>query len=201
MESQKSKMDTILDCVYYLVNRPKIWFSTISGKAYNKPINITLLLTFKCNLNCISCFFDKKENKQVLTKKEIFKLIDQFKMWGIKQITLSGGEPLVRNELLEIITYIKKKGLWVGIITNGTLITKNISKKFSELGVNKVSVSIDGIGKINDKIRGGNNFKRSIRGLNLLLKENIPEIRINSVITSKNLENIEKIYDFAKKRE
>ena len=69
-------------------------------------------------------------------------------------VLFSGGEPLTRPDLFELIEYAGQQGMRAVISTNGTLITADIARKIKQKGVSYVGISLDGIGEVNDKFRG-----------------------------------------------
>lgn len=153
-------------------------------------------LTRGCNLRCIHCLNNSgtiKDNE--LTKDEWISIINKFSNLGVQEIRFTGGEPLLFNGIYELIKYATKNGICTSLGTNGTLITKQIAKKLSESGLKKAIISIDGNRKIHDSIRGKGNYKKSMKGLKYLKKNNI-DVRINSVIMKSNMDDI---INFSKK--
>ena len=74
--------------------------------------------------------------------------------FGVPVLLFSGGEPLLRKDLFEVISLARERGLRLGLSTNGTLITDEVAKKISNLGFAEVGISLDGIGANNDRFRG-----------------------------------------------
>ena len=103
------------------------------------------------------------------------KIIDQIKRFQ-PRIHLSGGEPFVYPEIVDLISYIKKSGLFLAITTNGTFLSKH-AEEIIRMNVNRIHISIDGPKEIHDKIRGvKGTFDRIMTGLakiNKLKKHNI----------------------------
>jgi MoaA/NifB/PqqE/SkfB family radical SAM enzyme len=136
-----------------------------------------------------------------LTFSEIKRIIDEIS--GFKpfepSFTITGGEPFLRNDILEIMKYIELKGLRYSFITNGSLITKKIADKIVELNPVGITFSIDGPEEIHDEIRGVNGtFKKAIRALTMIRSQkNIP-ITINCVISAINLPYLEDMVYLAK---
>jgi MoaA/NifB/PqqE/SkfB family radical SAM enzyme len=140
--------------------------------------------------------------KKELTFSEIKRIIDEVS--GFKPLkpsfSITGGEPFLRNDILEIMKYIEFEGLRYSFITNGSLITKKIADKIVELNPAGIMFSIDGPEDIHDEIRGVNGtFKKAIRALTMIrsLKKNIP-ITINCVISAINLPYLEDMVYLAK---
>ena len=156
---------------------------------FNRKINyLRVSVTDRCDLRCVYCM---KENMTFLPKKEILsfeeieRLCDNFIDLGINKIRLTGGEPLVRKDILKLIKQlnIKKKYTHlneVTLTTNGTLL-KIYAKDLKENGIDRINVSLDTIdeNKYNQITRFGN-LKKVMSGINEAKKNNI-KIKINVV--------------------
>jgi len=135
-----------------------------------------LHITNLCNLKCKHCYASAgNELNNELTYDEIIDIIDQLAEMNINYITVSGGEPLARKDVYEIIQYIKSKNINVMITTNGTLIDEEVVKKLKELKIDSVQVSMDShIPEIHDKFRGvEGSFDRAVQAIKLCKKNNI----------------------------
>ncbi|KNY28060.1 putative heme d1 biosynthesis radical SAM protein NirJ1 [Pseudobacteroides cellulosolvens] len=124
--------------------------------------------TRTCNLKCMHCY-SQSENKKYdgeLTTDEAKKLIDDLSDFKVPVILISGGEPLVREDLLEIIRYTNTRSIRCTISTNGTLIDREHAKKFKQLGVGYIGISLDGIGRSHDAFRGvSGSFDNALKGI------------------------------------
>ncbi|MBF0252420.1 MAG: radical SAM protein [Candidatus Omnitrophica bacterium] len=120
-----------------------------------KPI-VVWNVTRTCNLNCIHCYTSStsKIYSDELTTDEGKALIDDLAVFGVPSLLFSGGEPLMRKDIFELIGYATTKGIRTVISTNGTLIDQSVAKKLKELNISYVGISLDGIGDNNDKFRG-----------------------------------------------
>ncbi len=121
-----------------------------------KPV-VVWNMTRRCNLKCVHCYaFAEGEGYKgkELSTEEGKRLIDDLSDFGVPVILFSGGEPLLREDLPLLIDYAVKKGLRAVISTNGTLITEERARIFSELALSYIGVSLDGIGGVNDVFRG-----------------------------------------------
>lgn len=170
------------------------------------PYEIDFHITYKCNLSCKMCFnpeWNKCEayEEEPLSTKRIKELIDEFESIGVKSITLTGGEPLIRKDIKEIIEYASsKKGLKKSIQTNGTLMTQEIADILCKEGW-YVVFSFDGsCSDIHDKIRGKGSFDSAIAGFNKLLKAKesfgIGGLRTHMVLQKENITDIFAYADF-----
>lgn len=128
----------------YLVENDFI--SDVEFRNEQTPIIAYLHLTNKCNLHCVGCYsFDERRNKcEDLSTEEILNAIDQLSDVRIRNLVFSGGEPLLRRNILQIVEYAKTvaKIPNVVLITNGTIFNKKILSELSKF-VDTVSVSLD----------------------------------------------------------
>ncbi len=133
------------------------WRNSVRENSYSHddgfsapPSVVTFAVTDYCNLNCKMCPFQRSDLEQKhLDFALIKKVIDQ--IYPSKPyISLCGrGEPFMHPEFFEIVRYIKSKGLWCAVDTNGTLIEKNVDQLLSSK-IDLVNVSIDSVGEIQD---------------------------------------------------
>ncbi|WP_026895317.1 radical SAM/SPASM domain-containing protein [Clostridiisalibacter paucivorans] len=113
-------------------------------------------ITRMCNYKCKHCYSNSNglRVKNELSIDEIYNIVDQFKEMNVPVILLSGGEPLMREGILDIIKYIRDKNIRVSLSTNGSLIDKNIAYQLKDMGISYVGISIDGTQYTNDIFRG-----------------------------------------------
>lgn len=147
-------------------------------------------ITHECNLRCTHCLNNSgiKVLNQ-LTDEEIFNLIIEFSKAGMQEIRFTGGEPLIHKKVYDFIALAHKLGLYTSIGTNGTLITKDVSKKLKLAGLDKAIVSIDGTEKTHDAIRGEGNYQKAMDGIKNLEANEI-KVRINAVIMKSNMDDV-----------
>ncbi|MDO8609620.1 MAG: radical SAM protein [bacterium] len=155
-----------------------------------------------CNFFCKHCGSSagRKFFKGELTTKEIkdvFKdVADHYNPKKI-MIAITGGEPLVRKDLFEVMEYVSSLGFPWGMVTNGFLVTKEIVQKMKKAGMRTVVVSIDGIGVIHDTFRGMKNaYEHAIRAVKLLAEEKfLDDLQITTTIHKGNFHLLDKMYD------
>jgi radical SAM family uncharacterized protein len=152
-------------------------------------------LTYNCNLKCKMCPFWKRSSKDLSLAKEKA-ILRQIYDAGICGVAFEGGEPLLREDLVEILAFSRSLPLHTSLITNGTLLKSRIDE--IEPYINGVVyVSLDGLEKTHDMIRGVNGgFKKSLQGI-AAAKEKVP-VTINTTIMAENLHEIEDIVLLAK---
>lgn len=162
----------------------------------NQLIYLFWDVTGKCNLHCVHCRELSKQASNELTLKEASDFIIEAKKLGAQFVGLLGGEPLLRKDIFEIIRFIKEKGLGVGLGTNGTLINNTLALKIKNTDVDFCFISIDGMEKTHDAIRGKGAFKKALRGIKLLKKKKIP-CGIRMTLMKGNSGDIRKVIDLA----
>ena len=91
------------------------------------PISVNISVTDRCNFSCTHCNIPKRQSKELATK-EIFTIVDALDKAGTMKISLCGGEPLMRQDIGQIIDYIKSKKIMADIVTNGALVRQKIDE-------------------------------------------------------------------------
>jgi radical SAM protein with 4Fe4S-binding SPASM domain len=158
-------------------------------------------ITRACNLKCIHCYNDSGMNKPCndLLTNEAKAVIDDLSQFSVPSILFSGGEPLMRPDLFELIEYAGKRGLRTVISTNGTLITADTAKKIKDNGVSYVGISLDGIGEVNDKFRGAAGaFNKAVKGIRNCKAADV-RVGLRLTLTKRNVQDIEALFDFFEK--
>lgn len=159
-------------------------------------------ITRRCNLRCVHCRSSSEIEVQEhpdFSTEEAFRVIDDISSFAKPVMVLSGGEPLMRNDVFEISRFGTDKGLRMCLATNGTLVNDIICQKIKDSGIRIVSLSLDGSEeKVHDDFRCQSGaFAGSIRAAELFRKHGI-EFIINSSFTKRNQEEIPKVYALAK---
>lgn len=127
------------------ITRTGFYYRLINKKEHY-PWICQIEFTYRCNLNCVHCYCKGSEDKdKELTTQEWKKIIDEIQKEGCIFLLFTGGEPLVRDDFLEIYTYAKEKGLIIGIFTNGTLFTEGIVNYFKKLPPASVEITLNSI--------------------------------------------------------
>jgi len=164
------------------------------------PRIISWNTTFRCNLKCSHCYMDaNKENPQKeLTTEQGKKLIDQIVAVSKPILVLSGGEPLLRDDIFELAKYGTEKGLKVTMGTNGTLITDDVAKQLFDSGVKTVAVSVDSdSSKFHDQFRGIKGaWQKTMEGIIACLHNGL-DVQFNITVTQQNYQNLENIFSLA----
>jgi len=127
------------------------------------PLMVALNITNLCNLDCPFCYFKNPQMKFTeYTTQELLDYIDQFYALGTRIFLLQGGEPLMRQDLKQIISHIKKKGAFCRLSTNGWFAAERIEWL---VDADQVSFSLDGNREVSDKIRGKGVYDRVVAGM------------------------------------
>lgn len=124
--------------------------------------------TRTCNLKCKHCYADSDSRiyREELNTKEAKKFINDLEKFKVPVILFSGGEPLLRKDLFELITYARECNIRSTISTNGTLIDRDTANTLKKCGVGYVGVSLDGIGENHDEFRGTKgSFDDALKGI------------------------------------
>ncbi len=163
----------------------------------NKLKEAIISITNRCNLKCRMCDIphNKKEELGASKWKEI---ITDISLLGAETIVFSGGEPLLREDLLELICFSKGKGLKVCITSNGRLIDEEKAAELSNAKVDVVNISLDGPKEIHDFLRGENSFEKTISALDNLKKNGI-ETTIATMVCSYNYLHLPQVVHLAAK--
>ncbi|MGC8948434.1 MAG: radical SAM protein [Thermoprotei archaeon] len=155
------------------------------------PFSVSWEITSRCNLNCAYChhFFEKYKE---ITFQQALLLIQNLIKNDIFELTITGGEPLLRKDLLNIMSYAIDHGLGINLVTNGTLITNEIARKLSKYDI-YVTISLDGSSsQINDALRGLGTFKKIIKAC-LMLREAGVRFHLLATICYKNIADINRL--------
>ena len=172
---------------------------------YLRKVNyLRVSVTDRCDLRCVYCMKEKMQflpRKDILTLEEIERLCDNFIELGVEKIRLTGGEPLVRNDIIKLIEKLNTKKektnlKEITLTTNGTLL-KKYAKLLKLNGINRINVSLDTINpeKYNKITRFGN-IEKVFDGINESLDEGI-KIKINTVVIKDfNEDEIEKLINW-----
>ncbi len=172
-----------------------------------KPNLLIFDITHRCNINCNICDIRKDKQINEFTAKEIIGIVSQAIKWGVPSFVLSGGEPLLRKDVFEVLSFCKENKYPIGILTNGTLLDKAMLQRLKPYlisGCLSLTVSLDAVSpSIHDKIRGHKGaFKKTVAALKSLakMKKRYPCINYGtiSIILNDNLEEIPELMRFLK---
>ncbi|HXT27632.1 MAG TPA: radical SAM protein [Vicinamibacterales bacterium] len=176
---------------------------------FARPYVVSWNLTYRCNLACEHCYLDaggsplvRTENfadRSELGTEECFRVIDEIAAFAPECLTiLTGGEPLLRRDILEIVRRAAERGLWVVVGTNGVRITENLANRLAEAGARGLSLSLDALDADRHdrfrRVRGA--WQNTVEGAEILNRTGLPFI-VQTTAGSHNLGELEAIADFA----
>jgi 12,18-didecarboxysiroheme deacetylase len=164
--------------------------------ADKKPV-VVWNVTRRCNLKCVHCYSrsEDRDYRGELSLEEGKSLIDDLAEFGSPVILFSGGEPLVRRDILDLIQYAVDSGRRAVVSTNGTLITESLAEQLSEIGVSYVGISLDGLEEVHDAFRGvPGTFARVMRAIKHCQARDL-KVGLRFTINRRNFCDIPGIFD------
>lgn len=156
-----------------------------------------IYLTNDCNLQCKHCWISSGESNASVKQinADLYKrFLDQAKGLGLKSVSFSGGEPLIKKKILFMLfDYCHKLGINISLETNGTLIDKNCVKKIKQYKIS-ISISLDGsTAELHEKQRGVRGcFHKALNSIKMLTEEKHP-ITVIMAISKDNVSDIQKM--------
>jgi radical SAM protein with 4Fe4S-binding SPASM domain len=181
-------------------------------EGFTRPYVVSWNLTYRCNLACEHCYLDAggtplvgTENfadRSELGTEECFGVIDQIAAFAPECLTiLTGGEPLLRRDILDIVQRAAERDLWVVVGTNGVRITENLARRLAQAGARGLSLSLDALDPDRHdrfrNVRGA--WRNTVEGADILGRVGLPFI-VQTTAGSHNLGELEAIADFAHDR-
>jgi len=169
----------------------------------SQPREIVIEVTDRCNLNCPFCFnklyINRIDAAKELAKEEIKKIIMKISEADVKVIRFTGGEPLLRKDIFELMDFAFQKGLKVWLNTNATLINRENVKKIVKY-VDNVLIPLNSFDMQHERhVTGSDGFKSKLKGIILLKKNGIRYLRCGTVATKENILNLEKLHNLVKR--
>ena len=165
-----------------------------------KPLFAWFSLTAACNLDCKYCFIDAKyyppESKEPmhheLSTKEVCDIIDNIHEAGTEIVMFAGGEPTLREDLVDIVKYTASR-LNTAMNTNGYLLDERLCLDLARAGLSQVKVSIDGFKENHDCNRGEGSFQQAMDSLKYLSMVGIPKVMLIMTLSSQNYDELERM--------
>ncbi len=156
-------------------------------------------ITQRCYHACKHCYAAGEQFQGEATPQETIRIID--KILNLKndfniRVTLTGGEPLLRDDVFEIASLLLENNVPISLTTNGILVRKNITKIINS-GIMQIQVSIDGMRSVHDYLRGLNSFDSAIHALRLLKRENLMP-SVMTTVNSFNFKQLPEIIDLVR---
>jgi MoaA/NifB/PqqE/SkfB family radical SAM enzyme len=134
------------------------------------PTVATLVVTENCNGRCLTCNYWRNQSTDELTLGEIDGVLAELKELGVRGISITGGEPLLREDLPEIVRACSRLGFReVQLLTNGLLLEQDLAEELVGSGVTTIGISVDGLRATNDLLRGmEGSFDRAVAALEMI---------------------------------
>ncbi|MFH1511178.1 MAG: radical SAM protein [Candidatus Woesearchaeota archaeon] len=175
---------------------------TSSSPVFRAPIVAHLGITGLCNMRCKYCSVRKPYlNTDTLTTKEWKTIITKLRQLGVYQIGLTGGEPTLREDIVELAKYVTKQGCSFNLTTNGWQIDKRLILRLKSAGMGQCQVSLDSnILKINDMLRENGSCVRATSTIRLMKELGIV-VGIDCVVSKNNIRHIESFVKWLKEQE
>jgi len=165
------------------------------------PFLVVWNFTQLCNLKCKHCYASAgKPHPNELTTQEAFKALDKLVDAGVNIIAFSGGEPLMRKDIFDVLKRASDYGVFTAIATNATLITKDVAKRLKDVNLGYVQISLDGAKpETHNGFRGAPKaFERTIQGIKNCVEQDI-FVEVATTATKINYEEIPAIIDLCEK--
>ncbi len=164
-----------------------------------KPV-IVWNMTKRCNLRCVHCYAQAVDvhGKDDISTEKAKEMIDDLAAYGCPVMLFSGGEPTVREDLVELASHAKAKGMRAVISTNGTLITKQKARELKGVGLSYVGISMDGMEEVHDRFRAVKGaFRKALEGLANCQEEGL-KVGLRFTINKRNVDQIPGIFQLLK---
>ena len=184
------------DVLRYGADSQRLPSHLLQFSADKKPV-VVWNGTRRCNLRCVHCY-SRSENKAYpgeLTTAEAAAMLDDLARFGVPVVLFSGGEPLIRPDLLALMERTVSLGMRAVLSTNGTLISEATAGRLKGVGLSYVGVSLDGLREVHDRFRGvPGAFDRAIAGIRNGMRAGI-KVGLRFTITRRNAAEIDGIFD------
>jgi AdoMet-dependent heme synthase len=183
-----------------------------AAASFARPYVVSWNLTYRCNLACEHCYLDAGgtplvqadsfADRSELDTEACFGVIDELATFAPECLTiLTGGEPLLRRDILEIVRRASDRDLWVVVGTNGVRVSENVARRLADAGARGLSLSLDALDPERHdrfrKVRGA--WQNTVDGASILHRTGLPFI-VQTTVGSHNLGELEAIADFAYER-
>lgn len=190
------------DALRYGRHSGKLPSHLLQFSADKKPV-IVWNMTRRCNLKCVHCYARAVDvhGKDEIDTKQARIMIDDLAAYGVPVMLFSGGEPLVREDLVELAAYAVEKGMRAVISTNGTLISRQKATELKKVGLSYVGISLDGLEEAHDRFRGKKGaFAKALEGVENCQAEGL-KVGLRFTINKRNAAEIPGIFAILRDRD
>ena len=172
-------------CPGFRKNCPKSLSSQC--KVYNGPQDIAIEVNQICNMKCDYCFYESTHSVSEPPFNKIIQVMDEAKEMKIKYLRFTGGEPLLRKDIIKLLRYAKSNKFYVFLNTNGTMIDKELIKELEKY-VDNILVSFCSLKR--DLLEQEALLNNKLRGIRILKRSKIPFLRIGIVVSKSIIDNM-----------
>ncbi len=174
--------------------------SSGTGSSSPRPLHLHLSVTERCNLRCIHCAVTgRPAPSDALTTVEVYRLVDELSPANDDSLALSGGEPLLRGDVLDVLRYASRR-VRTSLTTNATLIDEEAAAALSQLDL-VIQISLDGASPaVHDRVRGPGTFDRTIHAVELLRRRGFAgELAFCMTVMRHNVADVPNMIDLAER--
>ena len=157
-------------------------------------------VTNQCNLHCIHCYhpFDEYTFSNNLTLGEIKRIIDEAFSLGVFRVTISGGEPFLRNDIYDILEYISGKEMIIDVFTNATLINDDVVKRLELYNIKEVGISLYYTRPdVHEAITSSQSYSSTHYAIKMFREHNF-EVKLKCILMKRNIEHYRELIDFSR---
>lgn len=133
------------------------------------PQRVLLGVTYRCQCSCVHCFLGPELNKKnnELSREEIFQLIEDSRNEGVLEVGFFGGEPMLREDIVDLVRFASSRGLLTTLFTNGILLTQKKTRELRDAGLHYCNISIDSADyRRHNTLRGyDGGFQKAVKGI------------------------------------
>ena len=170
----------------------------------SKPLDVICEISYICNLECPTCFrWTAKPDEHELTAEQWKTVLGKLKQWlGTFNLTFTGGEAFLRKDILEIFRYAADNGIVTGVVSNGSLIDKELARKIVASGLDGLTLSLNSmVPEIHNKTRGTNSaFDEVMRAIDNLQDRRGMRLVLSTTIVKDSISGLPDVVEFVKTR-
>ena len=166
------------------------------ARGLSAPICLTWELTYACNLSCVHCLSSSgRRDPRELTTAECMAVIDELERMQVFYVNIGGGEPTVRSDFWDLVSYAVAHRVGVKFSTNGIKITPAVARRLVGSDYVDVQISLDGATpEVNDAVRGAGSYRTALRAMGNLAEAGFAGFKLSVVVTRQNVGQLD---DFA----
>ena len=176
-----------------------IGMTVLEKDSMKAPSRMDLSLTYQCNNSCPQCYLkENKDAKGTLETQQWKTVIDTLWEVGVPQVVFTGGECMLREDLVELVKYSKQ--FTTGIITNGTLLSSELASQLRDAHLDWIQITLEAASAaIHDDIQGRKGaWKETVAGIKNAVAAGL-SVSVNATLSTKNAKELKKLIDFARK--